>query len=419
MATGPHQPSLARAKSNGSSQAPLAELMRPQTLDEIYGQDELVGPQGILRTLITQRGRIPSLILWGPPGTGKTTLARIMARSVQAYFRELSAVSQGLADVKKILEEAQQTTKYTRRPIVLFIDEIHRFNKAQQDFFLPFVERGTVTLIGATTENPSFKVNNALLSRTRVLVLKEICPEVMINILKRAAALKEGGTSHVPPPQETLNCIAQLSNGDARTAINTLDMALDIQTGPELTVQDVKNALQRTHLFYDRDGDEHYNIISAFHKSIRGSDANATLYWLGRMLVGGEDPLYVARRMIRIASEDVGLADPQALPIAVAAYQSAQFIGMPECDTVLAEVAVYLARAPKSVEVYAAYKRVKEAIASEGQTQQVPLHLRNAPTRLMADLGYAKDYKYNPDYEGPVQQDYLPPELLGCNFFQD
>ncbi|KAJ1929848.1 DNA-dependent ATPase mgs1 [Tieghemiomyces parasiticus] len=455
-----------KSKSRAASRpaAPLAELMRPKTFDEFYGQTELVGPKGVLRQLVTQQ-RLPSLILWGPPGTGKTTLARIIAQSIGAYFRELSAVSQGLADVKKVLEEAQQAIRYTRgRTIILFIDEIHRFNKAQQDFFLPYVERGALTLIGATTENPSFKVNNALLSRTRVFVLQKIGDETMVEILQRAAQYKRGweekpavmerqvdavqpegpagesletvipldsedavgakaGPGIVTTPSAmderelaVLNHIVSLSNGDARTAINTLEVALDTQTGSSLSIDDVKRALQKTHLLYDRDGDEHYDIISAFHKSVRGSDDNATLYWLGRMLEAGEDPLYVARRMIRIASEDVGLADNNALPMAVAAYQTCQFIGMPECDVTLAHCATYLARARKNVEVYQAYKRVKQTIA-EGNVEPVPLHLRNAPTRLMSDLGYAQGYKYNPDFDGPVDQTYLPDRLKVKEFF--
>ncbi|KAJ1658783.1 DNA-dependent ATPase mgs1 [Dispira simplex] len=420
--------------------APLAEQLRPTRFDDFYDQEELVGPKGIIRQLVEQN-RIPSMVLWGPPGTGKTTLARIIAHTCQGYLKELSAVSQGLSDVKKALETAQQVTKYSRQRIFFFIDEIHRFNKAQQDFLLPLVEKGTLTLIGATTENPSFKVNSALLSRCRVFVLKHIQDDAMLNILKRAVTFKLcpspiiPDTSSIDPPGterissghptkepedivgESILChIIQLSNGDARTAINTLDIALDIQQGACLTMDDIKAALQKTHLLYDRDGEEHYNIISAFHKSVRGNDDNATLYWLGRMLQAGEDPLYVARRMIRIASEDVGLADNQALPLAVATYQSCQFIGMPECDCILAHCAAYLARAPKSVEVYRAYKRVKQTVDQE-HGWPVPLHIRNAPTQLMKDLGYSEGYKYNPAYDQPVEQEYLPAELKTREFF--
>ncbi|KAJ1969981.1 DNA-dependent ATPase mgs1 [Dispira parvispora] len=420
--------------------APLAEQLRPTSFNDFYDQEELVGPKGIIRQLVDQN-RIPSMVLWGPPGTGKTTLARIIARTCRGYLKELSAVSQGLSDVKKALETAQQVTKYSRQRIFFFIDEIHRFNKAQQDFLLPLVEKGTLTLIGATTENPSFKVNGALLSRCRVFVLKHIQDGAMLNILKRAVTFKLCPSSKAPdagstdPPsteqapserpttqsedsvdESILRHIVQLSNGDARTAINTLDVALDIQQGACLTMDDIKAALQKTHLLYDRDGEEHYNIISAFHKSVRGHDDNAALYWLGRMLQAGEDPLYVARRMIRIASEDVGLADNQALPLAVATYQSCQFIGMPECDCILAHCATYLARAPKSVEVYRAYKRVKQTVDQE-HGWPVPLHIRNAPTQLMKDLGYAEGYKYNPAFDEPVEQEYLPAELKTRDFF--
>ncbi|KAJ8337092.1 hypothetical protein SKAU_G00383120 [Synaphobranchus kaupii] len=431
---------------------PLAELMRPNTIEEYFGQNKVVGENTLIRTLLDSQ-EIPSLILWGPPGCGKTTLAHIIAsrskKSGSARFVKLSATSSSTSEVREVIKQAQNELRLCKRKTILFIDEIHRFNKSQQDTFLPHVECGTVTLIGATTENPSFQVNAALLSRCRVLVLEKLSVEAMDAILRRAAAALglrvlgepvvggdgdsagSAGSSElrVLIEQKALDTIAYLCDGDARTGLNGLQLAVQARisaarlrtTKPGGTSQDVlvqedhvKEGLQRSHILYDKAGEEHYNCISALHKSMRGSHTNAALYWLGRMLEGGEDPLYVARRLVRFASEDVGLADPGALPQAVAAFQACHFIGMPECEVILAQCVVYLARAPKSVEVYKAYASVKACVRNQrGPLPPVPLHLRNAPTRLMKDLGYAKGYKYNPSFSEPVEQDYLPEELRG------
>ncbi|XP_035526211.1 ATPase WRNIP1 [Morone saxatilis] len=432
---------------------PLAEMMRPNTLDEYFGQNKVVGQETLLRSLLETQ-EIPSLILWGPPGCGKTTLAHIIASTSKkkgtARFVSLSATSASTNEVREVIKQAQNELRLCKRKTILFIDEIHRFNKSQQDTFLPHVECGTVTLIGATTENPSFQVNAALLSRCRVLVLEKLSVEAMGSILDRAVATlgirvlerdpanpkeEERSDGHEPKifiEQKALDTIAYLCDGDARTGLNSLQLAVQAQVssvqpnqfGPdgsdEILVKEVhiKEGLQRSHILYDKAGEEHYNCISALHKSMRGSDENASLYWLGRMLEGGEDPLYVARRLVRFASEDVGMADPSALPQAVSAFQACHFIGMPECEVILAQCAVYLARAPKSVQIYKAYANVKACLRNhKGPLPPVPLHLRNAPTRLMKQLGYAKGYKYNPAFSGSVEQDYLPDELQGINFF--
>ncbi|KAJ2717295.1 DNA-dependent ATPase mgs1 [Coemansia spiralis] len=399
-----------------NTQLPLAERLRPLSLDQFAGQQKLVGPQGILRMLI-EGDRVPSMILWGGPGLGKTTLARIVARCTNSAFREMSAVTQNIADVKKVIEEAKNLGRLAGRRTILFLDEIHRFNKAQQDIFLPYLERGQIILVGATTENPSFRLNGALLSRCRVFQLEPLPDEDIAAIAIRACALKQAdaGLGEVSLDGGVAKYIAGISNGDARTAINIVELAMDALGGSgTLDLDGVRRALQRTHVVYG--AEEHYDLIFALHKSVRGSDANAALYWLGRMLQGGDDPVYVARRMVRMASEDIGLADNGALPLAMAALNACQAIGMPECDTILAHCAVYLARAPKSVESYAAFKRVKAVVASE-QPWPVPLHLRNAPTGLMKDLGYAKGYKYNPDFEGTVEQLYLPEQIKDYDFF--
>ncbi|KAI7809261.1 ATPase WRNIP1 [Triplophysa rosa] len=435
-----------------NNEKPLADRLRPSTLDEYFGQNKLIGEQTLLRFLLRSH-EIPSLILWGPPGCGKTTLAHIIASSVKkkgtGRFVTLSATSASTSDVREVIKQAQNELRLCKRKTILFIDEIHRFNKSQQDTFLPHVECGTITLIGATTENPSFQVNSALLSRCRVLVLEKLSVEAMGSILRRAldflglqvlqenAGEQRSSTLCSDPQvfveQKAVDTIAHLCDGDARTGLNGLQLAVQacvaqMRTGsiepdaaPQQIIvreQHIKEGLQRSHILYDKAGEEHYNCISALHKSMRGSDANAALYWLGRMLEGGEDPLYVARRLVRFASEDIGLADPVALTQAVSAFQASHFTGMPECEVILAQCVVYMARAPKSVEVYKAYNNVKASLRNhQGPLPPVPLHLRNAPTKLMKNLGYAKGYKYNPNFSGSVDQEYLPEELCGVNFF--
>ena len=399
--------------------APLADRMRPTSLEDFVGQEKLVGPGSTLRTLI-ERDEIPSMIFWGPPGTGKTTLARIIARLTRSRFEQVSAVSSGLSELRRIIEEAREKRKLANVRTILFIDEIHRWNKSQQDALLPQVESGVITLIGATTENPSFEVNGALLSRCRVFVLEKLSAEDIRKLVERSLKSPEGLNGKVKAEPDAIDFLAMIADGDARVALNSLEIAakaLKVAKRPTLKVEAMKYALQKTHLRYDKTGEEHYNIISALHKSMRGSDADAALYWLGRMLEAGEDPLYVARRMVRFASEDVGLADPQALVLAMAAYDAAHAIGMPECNIALAECAAYLARAPKSNKLYVAYGRVQQDIA-ELPNEPVPLHLRNAPTKLMKELAYGKGYKYNPNFEGPVEQDYLPEKLKGRRYLE-
>lgn len=404
------------------AQAPLASRMRPRNFDEFVGQDELVGKGKIIRNLL-ERGQLPSLIFWGPPGTGKTTLAQLLADATESYFVQLSAVSSGLDELRKIISEAIDRRKLQNKKTTLFIDEIHRWSKSQQDALLPHVERGVVTLIGATTENPSFEVNSALLSRTRVLVLKSLSSEDIVIILQQALADKERGLGNimVEGVEKAVEHIAVMANGDARVALNTLELAVQSNVKANLAVltQDIiTQSLQRTHLVYDKAGEEHYNLISALHKSLRGSDVNAALYWLGRMLEAGEDPLYIARRLVRFSSEDIGLADPNALVQATAAFQGSHQLGMPECNVILAQAVAYLARAPKSNALYVAYGKVKEDV-EKTINEGVPLHLRNSSTKLMKDIGYGKNYKYNPDIKGPVDQDYLPNSLKGKNYLSD
>ncbi len=396
---------------------PLADRMRPETITELFGQESLVGEGAFLRQAI-DTDTVPSLILWGPPGSGKTTLALIVAHETAAEFVKLSAVGSGVKELRKVIDQAEANTSQGKKTI-LFIDEIHRWNKSQQDALLPHVERGTVTLIGATTENPSFEVNAALLSRARVLVLQKLSKEAVHTILQRALADKENGlgAKGIEVDKDALGLIARFANGDARMALNTLEAVATQHT--HLTVEAVKQVLQRPHLLYDKAGEEHYNIISALHKSMRGSDADAALYWLGRMLEAGEDPLYVARRLVRFASEDIGIANSFALPQAVAAYQACHMIGMPECAVNLAQAVVYLAKSKKSNALYMAYKNVQKDIR-EQPNEPVPIHLRNAPTRLMKDLGYGKEYKYTPDYSDPeeARQDYLPERLKGRKYIR-
>lgn len=407
---------------------PLAERLRPQTLDELVGQQELVGEGKPLRELILQ-DELPSFILWGPPGVGKTSIARVIARVTRAHFVALSAVEAGLKELREILQVAEERRQATGQHTILFIDEVHRWNKAQQDALLPYVEHNKITLIGATTENPSFEINSALLSRAKVFVLEPLGHEDIKSILKRALSDKQHGIKdNVEVGEQELDELCRVSGGDARIGLNTLEIAVQFtkpQNGKKiLTKEALTQVLKKGHLRYDRAGDQHYNIISALHKSLRGSDADAALYWLGRMLEAGEDPLYVARRLVRFASEDIGLADPQALVQAISVYQAAHYLGMPEANINLAQAVAYLARAPKSNKLYTAYQEVQMDV-NNLPPYEVPVHLRNAPTKLMKDLGYGKDYKYppsceagNPDYEASVNQEYLPKELKGKKYLK-
>ncbi len=399
--------------------APLADRMRPTTLDEYVGQEKLIGSGATLRTLI-ERDELPSMIFWGPPGTGKTTLARIIARLTRSRFEQVSAVSSGIVELRRVVDEAKEKRKLANTRTILFVDEIHRWNKSQQDSLLPQVESGVITLIGATTENPSFEINGALLSRCRVFVLEKLTAEDIKKLLERAIKSPEGLDGKVKVDAEAIEFLAYIADGDARVALNSLEIAakaLKISKRQVLKIEAVKYALAKTHLRYDKTGEEHYNIISALHKSMRGSDADAALYWLGRMLEAGEDPLYVARRLVRFASEDVGLADSQALVIAMNAYNAAHAIGMPECNVILAHCAAYLAKAPKSNALYTAYTAVQKDIA-ELPNEPVPLHLRNAPTKLMKELDYGKGYKYNPAFKEPINQKYLPEKLDGKKYLE-
>lgn len=394
------------------SENPLADRLRPLVLDEFVGQEEIVGEKSLLRKAILD-GKSPSMIFWGPPGSGKTTLAQIIARQSDASFIQISAVTSGLKDLRHVVSEARASLIEDKRTI-LFIDEIHRWNKKQQDALLPHVEKGLVTLIGATTENPSFEIRSALLSRCRVFVLKRLEVFDLEVIIKRALQNKSGlGDLHLELSSDLINLIAKMANGDARAALNALEYAA--MMGKKITRETIKEAFQKSYLLYDKDGEEHYNIISALHKSMRGSDADASLYWLMRMLEAGEDPLYVARRIVRFASEDIGLANSRALEQAVAAYQACHFIGMPECGVILAQAAVYMAKCPKSNALYTAAKKAQNDIRENGNLP-VPLHLRNAPTSLMKDLGYGAGYKYSPDHGYKEKQEYLPDQLKGNKY---
>ena len=393
---------------------PLADRMRPQNLDEIVGQSHLLDPGKPLRTAI-ERDQVPSMILWGPPGVGKTTLAQVIARMTKSDFIPFSAVLSGIKEIKEVMAVAEKTRRMGRRTI-LFVDEIHRFNKAQQDAFLPHVERGNVVLIGATTENPSFEVISALLSRSRVFVLRALTDADIVGLLKRAVE-REQFLNVASVDDEALKAVASVANGDARTALNILELAVQgTGKGLPVTKQTIEQAAQRQ-LLYDKGGEEHFNIISALHKSIRNSDADAAIYWLARMLEAGEDPMYVARRLVRFASEDIGLADPRALRVALDARDAFNFLGLPEGKLALAQCVVYLAAAPKSNSVYTAYSAVVQDVENT-RAEPVPLHIRNAPTRLMKNLGYGKGYQYAHDTEEKVaDMDCLPDSLKGRRYF--
>ena len=430
---------------------PLASRIRPTSLEDFVGQQHLLGPGKMLRQLI-EKDQISSMIFWGPPGVGKTTLASIIASRTRANFINFSAVTSGIKEIKDVMSQAEQSRRMGERT-VLFVDEIHRFNKAQQDAFLPFVERGSIVLIGATTENPSFEVNAALLSRCKVFVLKALEAEDLKSLIRRALSHPSGfGAQNVQITDRQIGKIAEFANGDARTALNTLEMAVTnariTAEGMVVTDESLAQCISRKSLLYDKNGEEHYNLISALHKSMRNSDPDAAIYWMCRMLEGGEDPLYIARRLIRFASEDVGMADSQALQVAVAAYQACHFLGMPECDVHLTHAAVYLSMAPKSNALYRACESCKADIKSmpthavtylamapksnalytaveackrdvrNGQAEPVPLQLRNAPTRLMKELDYGKDYEYAHDTkEKLTHMECLPENLIGTTYY--
>ncbi len=393
---------------------PLAERRRPKTLEAFLGQEKLLGEGSYLRQMI-ERDMVPSLIFWGPPGSGKTTLARLIAGETKAHFISLSAVTSGKKDLLEVIEQAAAARRLGERTI-LFVDEIHRWNKAQQDALLPHVESGTITLIGATTENPSFEVNAALLSRTRVLVFAKHNETTIVKLLEEALKedmwLKEKKTKIA---KEALQFMAALSGGDARAAYHLLEAAAELTQ--KITPEVVGEIAERSHVLYDKDGEEHYNLISALHKSMRGNDANASLYYLARMLEAGEDPLYIARRIVRFASEDIGVANSLALPQAVAAFQAAQMLGMPECEVHLAQVVTYMALSKKSNALYVAYGQAKQDV-HDFPNEPVPLHLRNAPTEFMKNLDYGKGYKYTPDYKTKkeAEQEYFPKKLKGRKY---
>lgn len=406
------------------SEAPLPARMRPRSFSEFVGQEHIVGEDRVLRRAIEQ-DQMPSIILWGPPGSGKTTLALVIAGVTQSHFSPVSAVNAGVADLRKVVNEAKDRRGMQGQRTILFIDEIHRFNKAQQDAVLPHVENGTITLIGATTENPSFEVISALLSRCRVFALNMLTEDQIRTIVQRAIEDSEQGLGklNIEIEDEALQHLIVMSNGDARIALGALEMAvlaakLDSEGKRHIALADIEDAFQHRALMYDKSGEEHFNLISALHKSMRGSDPNAALYWLGRMLEAGEDPMYIARRIVRFALEDIGLADPQALVQANAAQQAVRFIGLPEGNLALAQAVVYLASAPKSNSLYRAYSQVQKDIAKTGN-QPVPLHLRNPETGLMREMGYGDNYKYAHDFPGHfVEQQHLPDSLKGRKYYR-
>ncbi|KRM12451.1 recombination factor protein RarA [Lapidilactobacillus concavus DSM 17758] len=405
---------------NDADFEPLANRVRPRNLSEFVGQSQLVGPGKVLRELI-EHDHIPSMIFWGPPGVGKTTLASIIAQQTQAKFINLSAVTSSIKDIRQVMKEADENLQFGEKTI-LFVDEIHRFNKAQQDAFLPYVEKGSIILIGATTENPSFEINSALLSRTKVFVLQALTSDDILQLLQQALKDPRGyGDQQIEISPEALQIIANFANGDARVGLNTLEMAVlnGQREGDQITVDqnNLKQLLGKKSLLYDKKGEEHYNLISALHKSMRNSDPDAAIYWLARMLESGEDPLYVARRLVRFSSEDIGLADSRALELAVATYQACHFIGMPECSVNLTQLVVYLALAPKSNAAYLAYEAAKKD-AQETQAEPVPLQIRNAPTQLMKSLHYGEDYQYAHDTTDKITtMQTMPDNLVGHEYY--
>ncbi len=425
-------------RSSTNQHIPLASRMRPVSFDTFVGQKDIVGEGMLLRTLI-EHDQLSSLVLWGPPGVGKTTLAHIVAHQTDAEFVFLSAVESGKRDLMKAVKEAKSLMELAQKKTVLFVDEIHRWSKAQQDALLPYVERGDIILIGATTENPSFEIIAPLLSRSRVFILKHLETEDLVELLRFALADKENGFGNImiDIADDVLELLAGLSSGDARAALNGLELAVKSKTSPAsslratstspkrrgdnvailLTLEDIKEALQRTHLVFDKKGEEFYNLISALHKSMRGSDANASLYWLARMIEGGADPLYIARRVLRFACEDIGMANSEALIQCDAAYDACHKLGFPECNVHLAQAVVYCAKAKKSNVLYTAYGAAARDARNTSELG-VPLHLRNAPTKFMKRIGYGKDYKYNPDHDGSVEQDYLPDELRNKKYLK-
>ncbi|MFH1744724.1 MAG: replication-associated recombination protein A [bacterium] len=389
-------------------QRPLADRMRPEKLEDFLGQEKIAGQGTLLRKAI-EADNLPSMIFWGPPGSGKTTLAHIIAKGTNAEFLKISAVTSGLKDLRQVISEARANQLEDKKTI-LFIDEIHRWNKKQQDALLPHVEKGVVTLIGATTENPSFEVRGALISRCRVFVLNQLSSDDIIKIIKNSIIDAERGLGKLDLKigDEIVEMLAKMSNGDARVALNVLEYAGSVSN--EITAKLIKEAFQKSHLLYDKDGEEHYNIISALHKSMRGGNADAALYWLARMFEAGEYPLYIARRLVRFASEDIGLANSRALEQAVTAYNACHFLGAPECNVILAQAVVYMSKCQKSNDLYTAYNKAAADVKEHGNLP-VPLHLRNASTGLMRDLGYGKDYKYSPEHDYKEEQKYLPEEI--------